>query len=205
MRPPQGCPNRQRLRTTPIKRSLAEGWHTSPAEAAELEVQLASHPENVGARTRLISYYYHQVIAEPRGRHILWLIENHPEAEVFRVASDMTSFEVTWHGMSSAADRDKARALWLRQLDQSSADPAVLTNAAQALPVEESIRAVRLRLLEPSNSVWTVNLASVYAQAVRDVFRAPFPRNGGPRPGRFSTERRGICAYLARGRNSRRC
>jgi hypothetical protein len=155
---------------------LAEGWHTSSAEAAQLELQLASHPENVPARTRLISYYYQQVIAEPRSRHILWLIENHPEAEVFRVASDMTSFEVTWHGMSSDADRDKARALWLRQLGRFSADPAVLTNAAQALPVEESIRVVRrLRVLDPSNSVWTVNLASVYAQAVRDVFRATSP------------------------------
>ena len=85
---------------------LAEGWHTSPAEAAQLESQLASHPQDVAARTRLISYYYQQMIAEPRTRHILWLIENHPEAEVFRIAPDVTSFEVAWHGLNSAANRD---------------------------------------------------------------------------------------------------
>ena len=47
---------------------LAEGWHTSPAEAAQLESQLASHPYDVAARTRLISYYYQQMIAGPRTR-----------------------------------------------------------------------------------------------------------------------------------------
>jgi hypothetical protein len=172
-----GLPESSRAAQKAHEAILTEGWHTSPMEATQLELQLASHPENVAARTRLISYYYQQVIADPRNHHILWLIENHPEAEVFRVASDMTSFEVPWHGMSNAADRDKARALWLRQLDRFSADPAVLTGAAQALPVEESIRVVRqLRALEPSNSVWTVNLASVYAQAVRDVFYASGPK-----------------------------
>ena len=94
------------------------------------------------------------MIAEPRTRHILWLIENHPEAEVFRIAPDMTSFEVIWHGLNSVADRDKARALWLRQLERFSSDTAVLAGAAQALPVEESIQIVRrLRMLGPSNPV----------------------------------------------------
>jgi hypothetical protein len=155
---------------------LAEGWHTSPAEAAQIESQLASHPQDVAARTRLISYYYQQMIAEPRTRHILWLIENHPEAEVFRIAPDVTSFEAAWPGLNSVADRDKARALWLRQLEQFSSDTEVLANAAPALPVEESIRVVgRLRMLGPSNPVWTVNLAGVYARAVRDAFYASSP------------------------------
>jgi hypothetical protein len=97
----------------------------------------------------------------------------------------VTSFEVAWHGLNSAANRDKARALWLRQLEPFSSDTAVLANAAQALPVEESIRIVRrLRMLGPSNPVWTVNLANVYAGAVRDVFYASNPMQrramGGP-------------------------
>ena len=127
----------------------------------------------MAARTRLISYYYQQMIAGPRTRNILWLIENHPEAEVFRIAPDVTSLEGAWHGLNSTADRDNARAMWLRQLERFSSDTAVLANAAQALPVEEAIRIVqRLRMLEPSAPVWTVNLASVYVRAVRDVFYA---------------------------------
>lgn len=150
---------------------LTDGWHTSPAEASQLESQLVSHPQDLAARTRLISYYYQQMIAEPRARHILWLIENHPEAEVFQVAPDVASLEVSWHGLNGAADADSARALWLRQSERLSSDAAVLAGAAQALPPEESIRVLqRLRALAPSNSIWTVNLASVYARAVEDVF-----------------------------------
>jgi len=180
-----GLPQSAKAANDAYRAILAEGWHTSSAEAAQLESQLASRPQDVAVRTRLISYYYQQMIAEPRTRHILWLIENHPEAEVFRIAPDVSSCEVTWHGLNSAADRDKARALWLRQLERFSSDTAVLANAAQALPVEESIRVVqRLRMLGPSNPVWTVSLASVYARAVRDVFYAisPMARRafGGP-------------------------
>ncbi len=168
-----GLPESQKAANDAYQAILTEGWHTSPAEAAQLESQLASHPQDMVARVRLISHYYQQMIAEPRARHILWLIENHPEAEIFQIASDVTSLEVTWHGLNNVADQDKARVLWLRQLQRFSSDTAVLASAAQALPVEESIPVVRrLRILEPSNPVWTVNLASVYARAVRDVFYA---------------------------------
>jgi hypothetical protein len=168
-----GLPESRKAANDAHQAILTEGWHTSPAEAAQLESQLASYPQDVAARVRLISYYYQQVIAEPRARHILWLIGNHPDAEIFQVASDLTSLEITWHGMNSPADQDKARALWLRQLERFSSDTAVLASAAQALPIEESIPIMRqLRMLGPSNPVWTVNLASVYAQAVRDVFYA---------------------------------
>jgi hypothetical protein len=171
-----GLPDSAKTVNDAYRAILAEGWNTSPAEAAQLESQLASHPHDVAARTRLISYYYQQMTAEPRARHILWLIENHPEAEVFRVAADVTSCDVAWHGLNTPAARDNSRALWLRQSQRFWTNTAVLANAAQALPVEESIRFVRrLRILEPSNPVWTVNLANVYAAAVRDVFYASNP------------------------------
>lgn len=183
-----GLPDSRKVANDAHQAILTDGWHTSPAEAMQLEAQVVSHPQDVAARVRLISYYYQQMIAEPRARHILWLIENHPEAEIFQVASDVTSLEVTWHGMDSAAERDKALALWLRQFERFSSDPVVLAGAAQALPAEESIRVMRrLRRLDPSHPTWTVNLASMYAQAVRDVFYAsnPVPRRGMRGPVRY--------------------
>jgi len=76
-----------------------------------------------------------------------------------------------WHSSPAEAER-------------FSTDTAVPANAAQAFPVEESIRVLRrLRMLGPSNPVWTVNLTSVYARAVRDVFDASNPMRqalGGP-------------------------
>ena len=158
---------------------LSQGWKMTPAEAAQLESQLARHPQDVAARTRLISYYYQQMISAGRALHILWLIENHPDAEVFLIASDITGMAPGWSGLNSAADWEKARMLWLRAAERFSTHPTVLTNAAQALPVEDAMRLLeRLRSLEPSNAVWTVNLAGIYARAVRDVFYAGEPSAG---------------------------
>lgn len=155
---------------------LGQGWKTTPAEAAQLESLLVTHSHDLAARTRLISYYYQQMIAAPRSRHILWLIENHPEAEVFLVATDVTQMAPGWHGLTTTEDWEKARMLWLRQAERFSSDPGVLASAAMALPVDDSIRLLqRLRALEPSHRVWTVNLAAIYARAVRDVFYAEEP------------------------------
>jgi hypothetical protein len=72
------------------------------------------------------------------------------------------------HGSNSAADWEKARMLWLGEADRFSSHPTVLASAVQAFPVEDSMRLMqRPRSLEPSNAVWTVNLASIYARAVR--------------------------------------
>jgi hypothetical protein len=158
---------------------LGEGWNTNSTEAARLESELVSDPQNVAARTRLISYYYQQMIAEPRARHILWLIENQPQAEVFGLASGLTHMSPGWAGLNSASDWDRARALWLRQTERFPNDAKVLFNAAQALPAEDSLRLIgRARALEPANSVWTVNLAMMYARAVREVFYARDPAGG---------------------------
>ena len=63
---------------------LSDRWNTTPADASRLESDLVGDPHNVGARTRLISYYYQKMIAEPRTRHIFWLIENHTGSVKYR-------------------------------------------------------------------------------------------------------------------------
>jgi len=155
---------------------LIEGWNTTPAEASRLESSLVGDPHNVAARTRLISYYYQQMMAEPRTRHVFWLIENHPEAQIFQIASDVTDMS---QRLNSDSDRNRAQALWLRQIERFPNNTLVLSNAAQALPLEASIRVMgRLRVLEPDKPGWTVNLARVYARAVRDAFFTRDPGDG---------------------------
>ena len=158
---------------------LSDGLHTTPGEASRLESGLAGDPHNVAAGTSLISYYYQNMIAEPRARHILWLIENHPEAQIFQLASDVTAMRPNWTQLNSDADWDRARALWLRQVERFPNSALVLSNAAQALPMENSIGLLRrVRVLEPNNLDWTVNLAMAYEPAVRDVFYARNPGDG---------------------------
>jgi hypothetical protein len=158
---------------------LCKGWELKPAEAVRLESQLVRDPDDVAVRAHLISYYYQQMITEPRTRHILWLIENHPDAEVFRVASNITSMQPATR-LNSQADWARARALWLRQTEQNPANTRILANAAQALPLEDSLALVRrARAVEPGNPKWSACLAMVYSRAVRDVFFARQPVDSG--------------------------
>jgi hypothetical protein len=161
---------------------LAEGWQLTPEGAARLESGLASDPQDVTARVRLISYYHQRMIAEPRVRHILWLIENHPEANVFRVAADVSAMRFPdWTGLNTQAGYERAKALWLRQTERYSTDTRILANAVDAsvFDADARLRLVRqLRVLEPNNSEWTTWLAAVYARASRDVFFAREPGSG---------------------------
>jgi hypothetical protein len=161
---------------------LGEGWRLTPAEAVRLESELVRDPDNVAARVRLISYYHQQMIAEPRARHILWLIENRPEAEVFRVASSVTGMWPDWTRLNRQADWERARALWLRQAERYPKNTRILANSAQALPLEDSLVLIRrARAVEPGNPEWSACLAMVYARAVRDVFFARQPGDGSRR------------------------
>jgi hypothetical protein len=159
---------------------LADGWKTTSDEAAQLESDVMKNPHNIAARTRLISYYYQQMIADRRARHILWLIEEHPEAEIFRLASDVAGLSHSWHGLNSASNEDRARVLWLRAAERSPNNSNVLANAAQALSAGDSLRLLaRARYIEPGNRDWTVHLAEMYARSIRDVL---YERDGSVEP-----------------------
>jgi hypothetical protein len=158
---------------------LSDGWNTNPAEAERLELVLSGNPHDVATRTRLISYYYQQIINEPRNRHVLWLIENHPEAPIFDVASSVANMAPGWNKRTTDAEWERAIVLWRRQVERFPNHVGVLSNAAQALPFEDSFRLIgRLRALEPGRSEWVVSLARLYERAVRDAAYARNPGDG---------------------------
>jgi hypothetical protein len=153
---------------------LAEGWKVTPAEAVQFESELARDPENLSLRTRLLSYYYQYMISEPRLRHVVWLIENHPDADVFLAAGDITAMSRNWTGLNEAADYQRVKALWLRQTERFSTNPKVLANAAMALTEADSEVSLELvkraRGIEPGNPEWTNWLAGIYKLAARSSF-----------------------------------
>src|SRR5262245_54592872 len=63
------------------------GGRMSVDEKTALEEQVAKSPQDVESRTKLLGYYFMKGRQDAdaqsaRQRHILWLIENAPEAEV---------------------------------------------------------------------------------------------------------------------------
>ena len=112
-----------------------------------------------------------------------------PEAEVFLVASDITQMHRS--GTATPTGRRRERC-GCNKRDDFRAHPTVFANAVQAPAGEDSGTAdASLQFLEPSNGVWTLNLASDYARAVRDVSNADEPAACGVSQGGFYIARCG--------------
>jgi hypothetical protein len=147
---------------------LAEGWHTTPDEAMQLEAQLAAEPENLPRRIRLLSYYTQYMISKPRTTHLLWMIEHHPDADVFRLGSEITSALQDWTGLNPPVESERARTLWLQQTERFPLNTKVLANAALALRGTTALELVkRARAAEPQDGQRVNWLGFVYARAVR--------------------------------------
>jgi hypothetical protein len=153
---------------------LSEGWHVTNEEALKLEAQLAADPENLAIRTRLLSYYSQYMISEPRTKHLMWLIEHHPEADLFTMNTVLTSAMVDWTGMNTGENAERARNLWMQHEERFPTNSRVLVNAALAVRGADSRISLELvkraRAVEPGNSEWTSWLGAIYARAVRESF-----------------------------------
>jgi beta-lactamase regulating signal transducer with metallopeptidase domain len=174
--PAEPAPSRYRMH----QQVLEDGWSVTPREAAGFESQIARDPDNVALRIRLLSYYYQHMIPEPRLRHIVWLIENRPDASFFLAISDITDAAPNWTGMNYAADYARVKALWLRQAERFPRNAKVLANATAALkgvdPELSLVLLKRTRGAEPNNLEWTAWLAKTYEIAVRTSFAGGYPQ-----------------------------
>ena len=145
---------------------LTDGSKLSAAEAQNLEQQLVRDPEDLAARAKLISYYSWHAIAHPRLEHIFWFIEHHPESEI-------TAYFGFPH-LASQLDHDRAKALWLRQVDAHPDDARVLANAARVVGESDQFAQKdllkRARDVDPSNPEWAKRLADVFARAIAMSF-----------------------------------
>jgi len=163
-----------------VRAILADGWTLTPDEAAKLESEVGRDPENVAARIRLLSHYtQYMVLSELRSKHLLWLIEHHPDSDVFQLSTPVTAMAPDYSGVNSR-DIERARILWLEQAERYATNTKVLANAATVFGASDGRIAFellkRLRALEPQNPEWLDWLAEVYATAVRSSFA-----NGNPR------------------------
>ena len=159
---------------------LADGWTLTSEGAAKLESDVERDPENLAARIRLLSYYTQYIVQpELRSKHLLWLIEHHPDSDVFQLGTVVTAMTPDYSGAKSP-DIEKARALWLEQAERYATNPKVLANAITVLEASDGrIRfelLKRLRALEPQNTEWLEWQAGVYATAVRASFADGIPR-----------------------------
>jgi len=150
---------------------------SAPAGLSEyvstLEKKSAANPSDLACRRELLQALtmatftgvkYSQ-LKEKRRAQILWLIENHP---------DFSAIPHDFIGYPPLEDRDgykSAKELWLKQLDASPKNAAVLKNAAQFFLAEEEDRAedliIRAVKVDPTTSEAVPFMALDYERKAR--------------------------------------
>jgi len=113
----------------------------SATEAKALEDSLVADPNNLPAREKLIEYYFRAMIKskspeteEKRERHVLWLIEHHPESQ-FAGSPETEMLPMGFLGSMEGYQRGKQ--LWLQQVELHPDNVTILRNAASFFTVVE--------------------------------------------------------------------
>jgi Zn-dependent protease with chaperone function/tetratricopeptide (TPR) repeat protein len=159
-----------------------------------MESQVQQHPEDLETRGLLVSFYRGPGIyrlGSPRAhvglrKHVLWLIEHHPEAK-----ETANALLIATPGPVDDSGYAEGRALWLAQLERPDFPAAAYSNAIGYLSVadiDEAERvAVKARALEPQEPRRTNALADVYVKAITGSRRQPGGGITPPDPASFES------------------
>src|SRR5262245_52371972 len=112
-----------------VAQQALAGRNLTAAEVGELEGSIERNPDDLFTRTKLLGYYFGSRLksaeAKQTGReHALWVIKNHPEAEIAGLP---------FCQIDAILDPDgyvQAKQLWLDQAKAKSNNAAVLGHAA---------------------------------------------------------------------------
>ena len=103
-----------------------------------------------------------------RRRHILWIIRNHPEAEIAGLSQ--TTIDPSGHPLADAEGYAQAKEAWLQQVETHKKTPAVIANAVTFFATPDKELAVTMLerglALEPADRKWSGQLGYVYATAI---------------------------------------
>jgi len=157
---------------------MEQGSNLGPAAAQELEAQIEKNPEDLTARTKLIGYYYYQwmqpgeeAAKAARRKHILWLIEHHPDSPILNLAE--VPIEETGNSLADPEGYKRARQLWLSHIEARKTDAAMLGNLAKFFqmtdkPLAESAL-LQAKAVQPHNPQWDWQLGYLYGMGILGV------------------------------------
>ena len=163
----------------PLSLLPRDGRTLSREDAVRLEAHLEQNPEDLPGRARLLGYYFYRSLAvsgpaathDARRRHILWLIQHHPESEL--AGTSEVTIDPVGHALADPEGYRVAKAAWLLRMEARKADRAVLRHAAKffTLPDKElAERALQAgQATAPATGEWTHQLGYVYALGIMGI------------------------------------
>jgi hypothetical protein len=157
---------------------MQEGSNLGPGAAQELEAEIDKNPEDLAARTKLIGYYYYQWMQPGeegakagRRKHILWLIEHHPDSPILSLAE--VPIEEFGNSLADPEGYKQARQLWLAQREARKTDAFTLLNLAKFFQMSDKNLAesalLQAKALQPQNAQWDWQLGYLYGMGVLGV------------------------------------
>jgi hypothetical protein len=164
--------------TSPAKLAR-EGYALTRNDAEVIEALLASKPDDLAARTRLLGFYFRgamqvyprEITIAARRRHIVWLIENRPDSEASGLSE--ATIDARGHALADPAGFRQASALWMEQARRHTTDVRVLRHAANFFRLSDKELAVSLlrqaQSAEPDSREWRARIGYVYALAILGV------------------------------------
>jgi tetratricopeptide (TPR) repeat protein len=164
----------------PTYASIArEGYRLTKVEAEALETALASNPDDLATRAKLLGFYFRGAVPlygpettiAARRRHILWLIEYHPGSEVSQLSE--ATIDAAGNALADEDGYAEAAKLWTQQAQRSSNDAAVLGNAARFFQLSDKEQAAALlkgaQRAAPQDAQWSGRLGYLYAIGILGV------------------------------------
>ena len=108
---------------------------------------------------------------EARRRHILWLIEHHPESEAVDLSE--ATIDRAGHGLADQAGYEQASKLWIEQARRHEKSAAILGRAAKFFQLSDKDRTISLlkqaQQVAPDDRQWSSRIGYVYALAILGV------------------------------------
>ena len=160
-------------------RIARDGYSLNKVDAEKIEASLASAPDDLQARTKLLGFYFRGAVrlygAETtiahRRRHILWLIEHHPASEV--VGLSEATIDPAGHVLADRQGYEQAARLWIGVAQAQRSNTAVLGNAAKFFQLSDKERTAALlteaQKIVPNDKQWSERLGYLYALAILGV------------------------------------
>lgn len=129
-----------------------DGRELSAQQVNESEARLTDTPDDLPTRARLLGYYFRTSMRvadatttrAARRRHILWLIEHHPENDITMLPE--ACLDPAGNAPADAEGYAQAKQLWLQQIDRRKDDVPVLVHAARFFQISD--KALALTFLE---------------------------------------------------------
>jgi len=142
------------------------GGEMSREDAVSLEEHVKENPHNSVSRTKLLGYYFIKGRQDANAKsakrdHVLWLIENDPDAEVLRLPEGHLNKILESEGY------ERAKQAWLRAVDRSPENLSVLQNASSFFLIHDPQIAEELLLkgkaLDANNLQLSQSLGQIYS------------------------------------------